>query len=66
VGSAEQDPESHLESKLLTRGVAKCLKRFKTQGIEAFTLHDLRRTCRTGLSRLKVKPHIAERILKHA
>jgi integrase len=30
-----KDPSSHLESKLLTRGVAKCLKRFKTQGIEA-------------------------------
>lgn len=31
-----------------------------------FTLHDLRRTCRTGLARLKVEPHIAERVLNHA
>jgi integrase len=55
-----------IEPKQLTRGVAKCLKRFKKQGIEAFTLHDLRRTCRTGLARLKVAPHIAERVLNHA
>lgn len=34
--------------------------------MEAFTLHDLRRTCRTGLARLKVAPHIAERVLNHA
>jgi hypothetical protein len=35
-------------------------------GIAPFTLHDLRRTCRTGLSRLKVAPHVAERVLNHA
>jgi integrase len=55
-----------LEPRLLTRGVARCLKRFKEQGVAAFTLHDLRRTCRTGLSALKVEPHIAERVLNHA
>lgn len=33
---------------------------FKKNGVAAFTLHDLRRTCRTGLSALKVEPHIAE------
>jgi len=54
-----------VDPKLLTRGVAKCLKRFEKAGIEAFTLHDLRRTCRTGLARLKVEPHIAERVLNH-
>jgi integrase len=31
-----------------------------------YNLHDLRRTCRTGLSRLRVPPHIAERVLGHA
>ena len=30
-----------------------------------WTLHDLRRTYRTNLSRLKVPPHIAERLLNH-
>lgn len=60
------DPSKHIEPRLLTRGVAKCLKRFELQGIKPFTLHDLRRTCRSGLSALKVAPHIAERILNHA
>jgi integrase len=55
-----------IDPKLLTRGVARCLPRMKGLGIEAFTLHDLRRTCRTGLARLKVQPHIAERVLNHA
>lgn len=60
------DPSKHLEPKLLTRGVAKCQKRFKAIGFaEEFTLHDLRRTCRTGLARLKVPPHIAELCLNH-
>jgi integrase len=60
------DHAEHIDPKLLTRGLAKCLKRFKACRIEAFTLHDLRRTCRTGLTRLKVEPHIAERVLGHA
>ena len=50
---------------LLTRGVARCLERFQALGVSAFNLHDLRRTCRTGLSRLKVEPHVAERVLNH-
>lgn len=54
-----------LDPKQLTRSVAKCLERFKERGIAEFTLHDLRRTCRTGLSALKVEPHIAERVLNH-
>jgi integrase len=55
-----------LDPKLLTRGVAKCQKRFQERGVKPFTLHDLRRTCRTGLARLEVPPHIAERVLNHA
>jgi len=35
-------------------------------GIEGWTGHDLRRTCRTIMSREKVEPHIAERVLGHA
>lgn len=30
-----------------------------------WTLHDLRRTCRTGLSRIGVLPHVAEAVLNH-
>jgi len=59
------DPAAHVEPKQLSRSLAKCLERFQKRGIAAFTLHDLRRTCRTGLSRLKVEPHIAERVLNH-
>jgi integrase len=55
-----------IDPKILTRGVARCQARMKELGIAPFTLHDLRRTCRTGLARLKVPPHIAERVLNHA
>ena len=55
-----------VDPKQLTRSLAKCLARFAKRGIKPFTLHDLRRTCRTGLARLKVTPHIAERVLNHA
>jgi integrase len=34
--------------------------------IAPYTLHDLRRTYRTNLSRLRVAPHISERLLNHA
>jgi len=59
------DGERHIDPKQLTRSLAKCRSRMKKRGIAAFTLHDLRRTCRTGLARLKVEPHVAERMLNH-
>jgi hypothetical protein len=34
-------------------------------GVTDYTLHDFRRTMRTGLGRLGVRPDIAERILNH-
>ncbi len=34
--------------------------------LPAFSLHDLRRTYRTGLGRLGVEPHVAELALNHA
>ena len=49
----------------ITRGVARCLKRFKQYGVAPFTPHDLRRTGRTGLARLGINKDIAERILNH-
>lgn len=61
-----QSVDGPMDPKLLTRSVARCLKRFKRHGIAPFTLHDLRRTCRTGLARLQVPNDIAERVLNHA
>jgi integrase len=37
----------------------------KLSGVTGWTLHDIRRTVRTNLSKLKVLPHISERILNH-
>lgn len=34
-------------------------------GVSNYTLHDIRRTFRTGLAFLKVLPHIGERLLDH-
>jgi integrase len=63
-------PSVHLKAaadpKLLTRNLARASARFEKLAIRPFTLHDLRRTCRTGLARLRVAPHIAERVLNHA
>lgn len=58
-------PGRGMKPKELSRSLLRCEERFKKQGIEKFTLHDLRRTIRTGLARLGVLPHIAERILSH-
>jgi integrase len=58
------DGQAH-DPKLLTRAMARCQKRFQAHRIAHFTLHDLRRTCRTGLARLKIAPHVAERVLNH-
>jgi integrase len=37
----------------------------KASGVSDWTLHDLRRTFRSNLGRLKVAPHIAERLVNH-
>ena len=55
-----------MDPKYITRSVARCLKRFRKVGIQAFTPHDLRRTGRTGLARLGIRPDIAERVVNHA
>lgn len=62
---ARHAPGRAADAMQLSRRVARCLPLFKKQGIDAFTLHDLRRTVRTGLARLGVQPHIAERVLSH-
>jgi integrase len=48
-------------------GWSKCKKELdKFANIAPWTLHDLRRTFRTNLGRLKVRPDIAERLVNHA
>lgn len=37
----------------------------ETSGVSGWTLHDLRRTLRTGLSALGTQPHVAEAVLNH-
>ncbi len=62
-----QDPPDHpADPKQLTRNLARAEARFTSLGLGRFTLHDLRRTCRTGMARLAVAPHVAERVLNHA
>ena len=41
-------------------------KAAELSGVTGWRLHDLRRTCRTGLARLKVPEIVAERCLNHA
>ena len=37
----------------------------KLSGVEKWTLHDLRRTAATGMARLGVAPHVADKVLGH-
>lgn len=47
-------------------GFSKSMQRFRADcGFNSWTLHDLRRTARTGFAALKVSREIAERILDH-
>ncbi len=48
-------------------GWSKCKKELdKLANIPHWTLHDIRRTFRTNLGRLRVRPDIAERLVNHA
>lgn len=38
----------------------------KVSGVTGWTLHDIRRTVRTGMSRLGIRPDIAERVIGHS
>ena len=59
-------PEQACESEAHTRGVQRLLARFRAHEIEPFTPHDLRRTGRTTLGRLGVRPFIAECVINHS
>jgi integrase len=37
----------------------------KLSGVEGWRLHDLRRTCVSGMARLGVAPHVADEVLNH-
>jgi hypothetical protein len=37
----------------------------KDDVISGWTLHDLRRTAATGMQRLKIPPHVVDRVLNH-
>ena len=34
-------------------------------GVSGWRLHDLRRTCVSGMARLSIAPHVADKILNH-
>jgi integrase len=38
----------------------------KGDAISGWTLHDLRRTATTGMAKLKIPPHVADKVLNHA
>jgi integrase len=61
-----EDGDTPSDPKLITRVVARNLKSLAEYGVRAFTPHDLRRTCRTGLAKLGVADAVAERVLNHA
>lgn len=54
-----------LDPRYLSQSMINVRERFQKRGVEPFSLHDLRRTCRTGLARLKIAPQIAEAVLNH-
>ncbi|WXG51453.1 MAG: tyrosine-type recombinase/integrase [Candidatus Sedimenticola sp. (ex Thyasira tokunagai)] len=61
----------HVDDKALARSVNRLLKLKGEDGelildIPKFVPHDLRRTLRTHLSKLKIPPHIAEKCLNHS
>ena len=68
-----EDGKASADAKLVTRSLSRNLKRLQQAAaamqpavqLEPFTVHDLRRTCRTGLARLKVPHDVAERVLNH-
>jgi integrase len=37
----------------------------KLSGVSDWRLHDLRRTCVSGMARLGVPPHVADKVLNH-
>jgi integrase len=59
------DGEGLVFGRFTTWSKAKAALDAKLPGMAPFTIHDLRRTCATGLGNLRVGPHIIETILNH-
>ena len=60
-------PAQRVETHNPVSGHGKAKERFDAiSGVIGWTLHDLRRTVATGMARLKVPPHVIERVLNHA
>ena len=55
----------HISPDTINAGVQKLLKEKKLK-IDHFTIHDLRRTCRSMMAREGVSGHVAERCLNHS
>ena len=54
------------DGKTTFQGYSKAKKRLdNVSGISGWTLHDLRRTVVSGMARLGVAPHVADKILNH-
>lgn len=48
-------------------GIGKAKARIDdSSGVEGWRLHDIRRTVATGMARLKVPPHVVEKVLNHS
>ena len=62
---ATEEGDAPIDPKLITRVIARNRESLGKKKIAPFTAHDLRRTCRTGLAKLGIAPHVAERVLNH-
>ncbi len=62
---AANERAEHTNLSTLNAAINKLHKLDKFQEVEPFTVHDLRRTCRTLLAEAGVPGHIAERCLNH-
>ena len=60
-----EDGTAAMDPKLITRVIARNQNSFGEHGVAHFTVHDLRRTVRTGLAKLGIENDIAERVIAH-
>jgi integrase len=58
--------ERAMGAAVLSRAVFDNLTHFQANGVAPFRPHDLRRTCRTWLTKLGVARHVAEAVLGHS
>jgi integrase len=58
---------SRIEGGTIFKGWGKCKARFdaELEGVEPYTLHDLRRTFASTLARLGTPIHVTEKLLNH-